>query len=117
MHPTNPLQLRFDAFELDEADARLTRGGQPVALPPKAALILAGRWSEAQQHLDDALVLAQRIGERLYLPHLLLLEARVALGQRQPDDARAAMEAALAEARAAGPLVGIERARGAMRAG
>jgi DNA-binding winged helix-turn-helix (wHTH) protein/tetratricopeptide (TPR) repeat protein len=64
------------------------------------ALILAGRWPEAQKHLEDALALAQRIRERLFLPDLLLLEARVALGQNQLDAARIAMEAALAEARA-----------------
>ena len=34
------LRLRFDAFELDEADARLTRDGQPIALPPKAFALL-----------------------------------------------------------------------------
>jgi DNA-binding winged helix-turn-helix (wHTH) protein len=36
------LLLRFDAFELDEAEARLTRAGQVVALAPKPfALICA----------------------------------------------------------------------------
>lgn len=35
-----PLQLRFDAFELDERNARLTRAGLPVALPPKAFAVL-----------------------------------------------------------------------------
>src|SRR6185295_11570876 len=34
------LQLRFDAFELDEADARLKRDGKPVALAPKAFGVL-----------------------------------------------------------------------------
>src|SRR6185295_2904854 len=34
------LRLRFDAFELDEADARLTRDGQPVSLPPRAFGVL-----------------------------------------------------------------------------
>ncbi|HYJ42010.1 MAG TPA: AAA family ATPase, partial [Steroidobacteraceae bacterium] len=32
--------MRFDAFELDEADARLKRDGKPVALPPKAFGVL-----------------------------------------------------------------------------
>ena len=35
-----PLCVRFGAFELDEADARLKRDGQPVALPPKAFGVL-----------------------------------------------------------------------------
>jgi len=34
------LQLRFDDFELDEADARLKRSGTAVALPPKAFGVL-----------------------------------------------------------------------------
>jgi DNA-binding winged helix-turn-helix (wHTH) protein len=29
------LALRFDRFELDEAEARLSRGGEPIALAPK----------------------------------------------------------------------------------
>jgi DNA-binding winged helix-turn-helix (wHTH) protein/tetratricopeptide (TPR) repeat protein len=32
--------LRFDEFELDEENALLTRGGRPVALPPKAFAVL-----------------------------------------------------------------------------
>jgi DNA-binding winged helix-turn-helix (wHTH) protein/tetratricopeptide (TPR) repeat protein len=35
-----PLRLRFDAFELDEADARLTRDGRPIAVAPKAFAVL-----------------------------------------------------------------------------
>src|SRR5688572_24622833 len=34
------LKLRFDAFELDEADARLKRAGRAVPLPPKAFAVL-----------------------------------------------------------------------------
>src|SRR5689334_2614270 len=36
----NALRLRFDAFDLDEADARLKRDGKPVSLPPKAFGVL-----------------------------------------------------------------------------
>jgi DNA-binding winged helix-turn-helix (wHTH) protein len=32
---TNIARLRFECFELDEAEAQLTRNGQPVALAPK----------------------------------------------------------------------------------
>lgn len=35
-----PLRLRFDAFEIDEGEARLTREGKPIALPPKAFAVL-----------------------------------------------------------------------------
>ena len=34
------LRLRFDAFELDESDARLTCAGEPVALAPKPFALL-----------------------------------------------------------------------------
>ena len=34
------LRLRFDRFEVDEADARLTNAGQPVPLPPKPFAVL-----------------------------------------------------------------------------
>ena len=33
-------RLRFGSFELDEADARLTRAGQPVPLPPRPFAVL-----------------------------------------------------------------------------
>ena len=32
----SPVRLSFDAFELDEGNARLTRNGAPLSLPPKA---------------------------------------------------------------------------------
>src|SRR4030095_6570389 len=34
------LALRFDRFELDEAEARLSRGGEPIALAPKPFAVL-----------------------------------------------------------------------------
>ena len=33
-------RLRFDSFELDEAEARLTRAGEPVTLAPKPLAVL-----------------------------------------------------------------------------
>jgi DNA-binding winged helix-turn-helix (wHTH) protein/tetratricopeptide (TPR) repeat protein len=40
MGHSTAIRLRFDAFDLDEADARLKRDGKPVALPPKAFGVL-----------------------------------------------------------------------------
>ncbi|HYM35020.1 MAG TPA: AAA family ATPase, partial [Steroidobacteraceae bacterium] len=40
MEQIDSLRLRFDAFELDEADARLKRDGVPIALAPKAFAVL-----------------------------------------------------------------------------
>jgi len=41
-HPAalNPVRVRFDAFELDEANALLLRNGTPVALAPKPFAVL-----------------------------------------------------------------------------
>src|SRR5581483_5567865 len=40
MAQPDPLTLRFDRFDLDEANARLSRDGQPIALTPKAFDVL-----------------------------------------------------------------------------
>ena len=37
---SNPIRVRFDRFELDEANARLLRGGTPVALAPTPFSVL-----------------------------------------------------------------------------
>src|SRR6516164_8834654 len=37
---SNPVFMRFDAFELDEANARLLRDGKPVALAPTPFALL-----------------------------------------------------------------------------
>src|SRR5215472_13205198 len=37
---SNPVRVRFDAFELDEADARLLRDGRPLALAPTPFALL-----------------------------------------------------------------------------
>ena len=40
MSDAPPLHLRFDAFDLDEGNARLTRDGVPIAMPPKVFAVL-----------------------------------------------------------------------------
>ena len=40
MKPSVPLCTRFDVFELDEREVRLTRAGAPVTLAPKAFAVL-----------------------------------------------------------------------------
>jgi hypothetical protein len=63
------------------------------------ALVLGSRWDAAQAQVDEALELAHRLGERVRIPDLLLLRARVALGQGRAADARKAMRESLQEAR------------------
>jgi hypothetical protein len=64
------------------------------------ALILAGRWSDAQKQVDDALSLAHRIGERIFVPEILLRQVRIALAVDQPDAAHQVIRDSLARARA-----------------
>jgi DNA-binding winged helix-turn-helix (wHTH) protein/tetratricopeptide (TPR) repeat protein len=40
MSDSSPLQARFGDFQIDEGNARLTRDGRPVELPPKAFAVL-----------------------------------------------------------------------------
>ena len=75
-------------------------GGTQVLGYAVEALILGKRWSEAQTRIDEALALASRINERIFVPDLYLLQARIALGQGQPDAARSAIEDSLRTARA-----------------
>jgi DNA-binding winged helix-turn-helix (wHTH) protein/tetratricopeptide (TPR) repeat protein len=64
------------------------------------ALLLAGDLEGAQVELQEALRIANEVGERVYLPQLLLLEAAIARAQGRPDDGSAAVRRAVAEARA-----------------
>jgi hypothetical protein len=80
------------------------------------ALIVASDWPAAQVQLDDAFALARRIGERLVLPRLHRLQARIALGRGDPAAARAALDESLREARAQEAL-GHELSALAERAG
>jgi len=74
------------------------RGRSGVLGYAARALILAARWHDAQQQLDEALSLAARMGERLHLPELLLLQGQIALGLGEAAAARASMQAARREA-------------------
>ena len=65
------------------------------------ALFLDGRVPEAARGLREAFAMAGRIGERLFVPDLHLVEARI-LGATDPSKQRGAVEAALAEARSQG---------------
>jgi hypothetical protein len=66
------------------------------------ALLLAGDIGGAEWQLDEAMELVQRFKERMELPNLLLLYARVALARADEAAAQSFMRDALAEARSAG---------------
>jgi len=95
--PVEGHALIVEGYAIDERIG-VMRGRSGVLGYAVDALVLAGRWADAQRELDAALALAQRLGERLHLPDLLLLQARIALGLRDAPAARAAMQAARDEA-------------------
>jgi murein L,D-transpeptidase YcbB/YkuD len=64
------------------------------------ALVLAGDWDAAQHELEAVRQLADTLGERVYLPQMLLLEAAIARGRGQSAVARDAVRRAVEEARA-----------------
>jgi hypothetical protein len=64
------------------------------------ALLLAGDYNAAQVELQEAFRVGEELGERVYLPQLLLLEAAIWRAQGQPDAGIASVRRAAAEARA-----------------
>jgi hypothetical protein len=75
--------------------------GCPIVIGYAAeAQLLAGRLPEARGRVEEALAMGVRIGDRVYIPDLHVLSARIALASGDADGARAAIVAALAEARA-----------------
>ncbi|MGL6243203.1 AAA family ATPase [Pseudomonas sp.] len=64
------------------------------------ALLLAGDCNAAQVELQEAFRMGEELGERVYLPQLLLLEAAISRAQGRPDAGIAAVRRAIEEARA-----------------
>jgi len=64
------------------------------------ALILAGDLDGAQKQLEEALHIAEKFGERVYLPQLHLMQAAIARARGERKAASASVRRAIAEARA-----------------
>jgi len=64
------------------------------------ALLLAGDVEGAQAQLQEALQIADELGEGVYLPQLLLLQAAIARAQGRPEAGAASVRRAVDEARA-----------------
>lgn len=64
------------------------------------ALLLAGNVEGAQAQLQEALQIADELGEGVYLPQLLLLQAAIARAQGRPEAGAASVRRAIEEARA-----------------
>src|SRR4030095_9192813 len=81
--------LRFDRFELDEADARLTCAGRPVALPPKPFAVLCALARTPRMLVTKNSLLDAVWGHRFVTESVLntaISEVRAALGDdpKQP---------------------------------
>jgi len=66
------------------------------------ALLLAGDFDGARRELDQALQMSEKLGERIYLPQLLLTQAALARGQGDARVASESVRGAIAEARQQG---------------
>ena len=82
-------RLRFDRFELDEADARLTCAGEPVALAPKPFAVLCALARTPQRLVMKNALLDAVWGHRFVTESVLksaISEVRAALGDdpKQP---------------------------------
>jgi len=64
------------------------------------ALARAGDWLAAREQLDEAMQCASAMGDRKYLPELLLLDAEIAEALGEPERSRQSIQRAIEEARA-----------------
>jgi DNA-binding winged helix-turn-helix (wHTH) protein/tetratricopeptide (TPR) repeat protein len=97
--PDEAFQQIREAFE-DNMRLGMIAGGSEVLGLGVEALLLAGNHDEAQRQLEQALEIADKYGERVYLPQLLLFKANIARAKDQPAAASELVRDAVAEARA-----------------
>jgi DNA-binding winged helix-turn-helix (wHTH) protein len=89
MSDPQPVRARFDAFELDERAARLTREGRAVPLPPKAFAVLCTLARQPGQlvtksALLDAVWGHQHVSESVLKTTISELRAALSDDARQP---------------------------------
>ena len=90
-----------EAYE-DDLRLGMRAGGSEVLGYAAEALLRAGDWRAAQRQLDEALEIVDSLGERVYLPQLLLIEAAIAQARGDMASAHESMRRAVTEARAQG---------------
>ena len=91
-------QIR-EAFEENSRSGMLA-GGSEVLGYAAEALLLAGDHDGAHRQLEQAFQIADKHGERVYLPQLFLIEGAIARARGQPAAALASVRSAIKEARA-----------------
>jgi hypothetical protein len=75
------------------------RGSETLGYAAEA-LALAGDWPAAQREVEEAMQCAEALGERMYWPQLLLVDARIADALGERGRAEESIRRALADARA-----------------
>jgi DNA-binding winged helix-turn-helix (wHTH) protein/tetratricopeptide (TPR) repeat protein len=88
-----------EAYE-DNARLGMLAGASETLGYAAEALLLAGDLDAAQKQLEEALQFADKLGERVYLPQLCLLEAAIARARGKAALAKAAVRRSIAEAKA-----------------
>ena len=97
--PRGGYRLMREAYEENVRLGMLAGGSETLGYCAEA-LVRACDWTAAQQQLDEALQIVNTLGERVYLPQLLLIEAAIAEGRGDPAAARESIRRAVAEAHA-----------------
>jgi DNA-binding winged helix-turn-helix (wHTH) protein/tetratricopeptide (TPR) repeat protein len=97
--PREGLKLILEGFECYARLGMLAASTETLGYAAEA-LVLAEDWNGAREQIDAALALAERLGERVEITNLRLLEARIALANGDRVRARSAVLEGLAEARA-----------------
>ncbi|OXR38557.1 transcriptional regulator [Pseudomonas jessenii] len=92
------LRIR-EAYE-EHTGLGMRSGASEVLGYAAEALLLAGDCNAAQVELQEAFRVGEELGERVYLPQLLLLQAAISRAQGRPDAGIAAVRRAVEETRA-----------------
>jgi tetratricopeptide (TPR) repeat protein len=97
--PSDGYRRIREAYE-EHTGLGMRSGASEVLGYAAEALLLAGDYNAAQVELQEAIRVGEELGERVYLPQLLLLEAAIARAQGQHDAGSVAVRRAVEEARA-----------------
>jgi len=84
----------------DNASLGMLAGASEILGYATEALLLAGDLDAGEKQLEEALQIADKLGERVYLPQLLLMRAAIGRARDDAVAADAATKRAVAEARA-----------------
>ena len=87
-----------DAYE-DNTRLGMVAGGSEVRGYAAEALFLSGDLNAAEEELAEALRFANMLGERVYVPQLLLIESAIARARGERAKAQRSVRSAITEAR------------------